>query len=132
MADRMITMRQKLKEGLIRKGSTRNWEHITKQKGMFCFIGMNPKQVSSIRLWKFPISNTQEPIFQIIDEFFQIAKMAKEFSVYLTKDARVSMAGVSSQNVDYLASAMHAVTKWARINMNHHQKNLILFKIKSN
>ena len=51
------------------------------------------------------------PIFQIIDEFFQIAKMAKEFSVYLTKDARVSMAGVSSQNVDYLASAMHAVTK---------------------
>lgn len=84
MADRIITMRQKLKEGLIREGSTHNWEHITDQIGMFCFTGMKPEQVE---------------------------KITNDFSVYLTKDGRVSVAGLSSQNVDYLASAMHAVTK---------------------
>ena len=45
MADRIITMRQKLKDGLAREGSTRNWEHITDQIGMFCFTGMTPDQV---------------------------------------------------------------------------------------
>ena len=45
MADRIITMRQKLKDGLIREGSSHNWEHITDQIGMFCFTGMKPEQV---------------------------------------------------------------------------------------
>merc|ERR1712018_793803 len=48
MADRIITMRQKLKDGLAREGSTRNWEHITDQIGMFCFTGMTPDQVANI------------------------------------------------------------------------------------
>jgi aspartate aminotransferase len=48
MADRIITMRQKLKDGLIKEGSTRNWEHITEQIGMFCFTGMKPDQVKYI------------------------------------------------------------------------------------
>jgi len=42
---------------------------------------------------------------------FQVEKLTKEFSVYLTKDGRISMAGISSNNVGYLAHAMHAVTK---------------------
>ena len=50
MADRIITMRKKLKEGLIREGSTHNWEHITDQIGMFCFTGMKPEQVTNIRM----------------------------------------------------------------------------------
>jgi len=84
MADRIITMRTQLKAGLEREGSTRNWEHITDQIGMFCFTGMTPEQV---------------------------AKITAEHSVYLTKDGRISVAGISSKNVDYLAAAMHAVTK---------------------
>ena len=84
MADRIITMRQKLKDGLKREGSTHNWEHITDQIGMFCFTGMKPEQVE---------------------------KITKDFSVYLTKDGRISVAGISSSNVDYLAHAMHEVTK---------------------
>ena len=51
---------------------------------MFCFTGMTPEQVAAI---------------------------TKDFSVYLTKDGRISMAGISSTNVGYLAEAMHAVTK---------------------
>jgi len=84
MADRIITMRTQLRDGLAKNGSTRNWQHITDQIGMFCFTGMTPEQVAAI---------------------------TKDFSVYLTKDGRISMAGISSKNVGYLAEAMHAVTK---------------------
>jgi len=84
MADRIITMRDSLKAGLAREGSTLNWDHITNQIGMFCFTGMTPEQV---------------------------ANLTKDHSVYLTKDGRISVAGISSSNVDYLAHAMHQVTK---------------------
>ena len=84
MADRIISMRDKLKAGLEREGSTLNWQHITDQIGMFCFTGMKPEQVEQI---------------------------SKKHSVYLTKDGRISIAGISSNNVDYLAHAMHDVTK---------------------
>merc|ERR1712098_141799 len=84
MADRIISMRTRLRDGLAREGSTKNWSHITDQIGMFCFTGMTPEQVASI---------------------------TKDFSVYLTKDGRISVAGISSKNVDYLAKAMHEVTK---------------------
>ena len=33
------------------------------------------------------------------------------YSVFLTKDGRISMAGVTTKNVDYLAHAIHQVTK---------------------
>ncbi|ELU14716.1 hypothetical protein CAPTEDRAFT_158431 [Capitella teleta] len=84
MADRIITMRQSLKDGLAKEGSSRNWEHITDQIGMFCYTGLKPDQVE---------------------------RMIKEFSVYLTKDGRISVAGVTSKNVGHLAHAMHEVTK---------------------
>lgn len=84
MADRIIGVRNKLKNNLIQNGSTKSWDHITNQIGMFCYTGMKPEQVE---------------------------RLAKEFSIYLTKDGRISMAGVTSKNVEYLANAMHAVTK---------------------
>merc|ERR1712150_135560 len=43
MADRIINMRNRLKGGLQKLGSSRNWEHITDQIGMFCFTGLNPE-----------------------------------------------------------------------------------------
>lgn len=84
MADRIISVRNKLRENLKKEGSSRNWEHITNQIGMFCFTGMNAEQVD---------------------------KLVKEHSVFLTRDGRISMAGVTSKNVDYLARAMHLSTK---------------------
>jgi len=84
MADRIILMRKLLKENLTKEGSTKNWQHITDQIGMFCFTGMNPQQSE---------------------------RLTKEFHVYLTKDGRISMAGVTSNNVGYLAHAIHEVTK---------------------
>merc|ERR1712166_398715 len=84
MADRIITMRTQLKGYLAEHGSTLNWDHVVDQIGMFCFTGL-----------------TQE----------QVAKMASDHSIYLTKDGRISIAGVSSANVECLAKAMHDVTK---------------------
>lgn len=46
MADRIITMRERLRDGLKREGSSKNWQHITDQIGMFCFTGLKPDQVS--------------------------------------------------------------------------------------
>ena len=37
--------------------------------------------------------------------------LARAHSVYLTRDGRISMAGVTSGSIAYLASAIHAVTK---------------------
>lgn len=84
MADRIISVRSTLQNNLKQLGSSRNWQHITDQIGMFCFTGMNQQQCE---------------------------RLTKEFSVYLTKDGRISMAGVTSKNVDYLAQAIHEVTK---------------------
>ncbi|XP_076233039.1 glutamate oxaloacetate transaminase 2 [Calliopsis andreniformis] len=84
MADRIISVRQKLKNNLEKLGSSRDWTHITDQIGMFCFTGL-----------KLP----------------EVEKLTKDYSIYLTKDGRISMAGVTSKNVEYLAQAMHEVTK---------------------
>lgn len=84
MADRIITMRQLLVDNLKKEGSVHNWQHITDQIGMFCFTGLTDKQVE---------------------------RLIKDFSVYLTKDGRISIAGVSSKNNAYLAHAIHEVTK---------------------
>jgi len=84
MADRVISMRNALKNQLKKEGSARDWSHITDQIGMFCFTGMTPQQVE---------------------------KLNKEHSVYLTKDGRIAIVGITTSNVDYLAHAVHQVTK---------------------
>ncbi|CAG9466216.1 unnamed protein product [Pedinophyceae sp. YPF-701] len=83
MADRIHEMRTELKQGLIAAGSKLNWDHITNQIGMFAFTGMTPEQVDAL----------------------------KDRSIYLTRNGRISMAGVNTKNVQRLAEAMHEVTK---------------------
>jgi len=84
MADRIITMRESLVKYLKQHGSTKEWRHVTDQIGMFCYSGLTPQQVD---------------------------RLAEEFHIYLTRNGRISMAGVTSKNVEYLASSMHAVSK---------------------
>ncbi|KAI9271535.1 aspartate aminotransferase [Phascolomyces articulosus] len=85
MADRIINMRNKLRGHLENDfGSKQNWEHITNQIGMFCYSGLTPEQVDQLK---------------------------DDWHVYLTRDGRISMAGISSHNVKYLAEAIHNVTK---------------------
>jgi aspartate aminotransferase, mitochondrial len=82
MADRIITMRALLKENLEKLGSKHDWSHITKQIGMFAYTGLGADEMD---------------------------KLAKEFSVYATKDGRISVAGITSDNVGRLAEAIYKV-----------------------
>ncbi|KAL0612589.1 Aspartate aminotransferase, mitochondrial [Plecturocebus cupreus] len=84
MADCIISMWTQLVSSLEKESSTHNWQHITDHIGMFCFTGLKPEQVEWLK---------------------------KEFSIYMTKDSRSSVAGVTSGNVGYLARAIHQVTK---------------------
>ncbi|KAF5397679.1 Aspartate aminotransferase mitochondrial [Paragonimus heterotremus] len=84
MADRIISMRQSLVQLLAKEGSQRDWSHIVNQIGMFCFSGLTPEQVD---------------------------RLTQDYSIYLTRDGRISIAGLSSSNVHHLAHAMHQVTK---------------------
>ncbi|PWN45743.1 hypothetical protein IE81DRAFT_320044 [Ceraceosorus guamensis] len=84
MADRINGMRSELKGLLVNEhGSKKNWDHITNQIGMFAFLGISPEQV---------------------------AKLISEHHVYLTKDGRISVAGITPHNVGHLAASLHAVT----------------------
>ena len=83
MADRIILMRAALKAEVLAAGSTHNWDHITSQIGMFCYSGLKKEQVARLR---------------------------DEFHIYSTGDGRISMAGVTTGNVKYVAQAMHAVS----------------------
>jgi aspartate aminotransferase, mitochondrial len=83
MADRIIGMRKKLRDELIARGSRQEWRHITDQIGMFCYTGLKPDQVE---------------------------RLTREFHIYLTRDGRISIAGINSGNVEYLANAIHSVT----------------------
>ena len=39
-----------------------------------------------------------------------VDRLAAEYSIYMTRNGRISMAGVNTKNVDALAAAIHAVT----------------------
>jgi hypothetical protein len=45
MAERIIGMRTRLRARLLANGSTHNWDHVTKQIGMFCYSGLTEAQV---------------------------------------------------------------------------------------
>lgn len=84
MSDRISSMRQALYDGLKGKGSKLNWEHIIKQIGMFAYTGVSLDQVK---------------------------KLKNDFHIYLTDDGRISISGLNTKNVDYVAQAFHEVTK---------------------
>jgi len=84
MAHRITDMRAGLHSHLKCLGSSHDWSHIVSQIGMFCFTGLNEAQVDALRT---------------------------DHSIYMTRDGRISMAGVASTNVEYIARAIHAVTK---------------------
>jgi len=36
--------------------------------------------------------------------------LTSEYSIYLTRDGRVSLAGLNEKNIEYVANAIHSVT----------------------
>eukprot|EP00485_Elphidium_margaritaceum_P000704 CAMPEP_0202686148 /NCGR_PEP_ID=MMETSP1385-20130828/1952_1 /ASSEMBLY_ACC=CAM_ASM_000861 /TAXON_ID=933848 /ORGANISM="Elphidium margaritaceum" /LENGTH=420 /DNA_ID=CAMNT_0049340669 /DNA_START=109 /DNA_END=1372 /DNA_ORIENTATION=+ len=85
MSNRIITMREALRSALENTlKSSRSWKHITDQIGMFCFTGLNEQQCD---------------------------QLMSEHSIYLTRNGRISIAGLNTKNVNRVAEAINAVTK---------------------
>ncbi|CAJ2501847.1 Uu.00g047000.m01.CDS01 [Anthostomella pinea] len=84
MSGRIITMRKELRAKLEELGTPGTWNHITDQIGMFSFTGLSEKQVLKIR---------------------------EDAHVYMTKNGRISMAGLNTNNIDYVAKAIDKVVR---------------------
>lgn len=82
MRDRINGNRAILVDKLKANGVNRDFSFIARQKGMFSFLGVNPEQV---------------------------ARLQKEFSIYMVGSSRISIAGISEDNVDYLAQSIAKV-----------------------
>jgi aspartate aminotransferase len=82
MCDRIASMRQLLVDKLIEKGVSRDFSFITRQNGMFSFLGIDPEQVQ---------------------------RLQDECSIYVVGSSRISVAGISPDNVDYLAESIARV-----------------------
>eukprot|EP01125_Pyxidicula_operculata_P006962 TRINITY_DN237_c0_g1_i1.p1 TRINITY_DN237_c0_g1~~TRINITY_DN237_c0_g1_i1.p1 ORF type:complete len:408 (-),score=77.81 TRINITY_DN237_c0_g1_i1:79-1302(-) len=83
MSQRISSMRTMLYEELQKLNTPGDWTHILKQIGMFTYTGLTESQVE---------------------------RVTKEFHIYLLKSGRISMCGVTTKNVAYIAKAIHAVT----------------------
>jgi len=83
MAQRIQTMRTQLVQALQNAGSKHDWSHVTQQIGMFAFTGMTASMCDAL---------------------------TSEYAIYLTRDGRISMAGLNPGNLEYVAQAIHAVT----------------------
>jgi len=83
MAERIDAMRKTLRVELEASGSTHDWTHVTNQIGMFAFTGMDAA---------------------MCDE------LTAKHAIYLTRDGRISIAGLNAGNVATVAQAIHEVT----------------------
>ena len=84
MSGRIIQMRKNLRAKLEEMGTPGSWNHITDQIGMFSFTGLTEHQVLKIRA---------------------------DSHVYMTKNGRISMAGLNTGNIDYFAKAVDKVVR---------------------
>jgi aspartate/tyrosine/aromatic aminotransferase len=84
MSLRIQDMRKALYDELVSLGTPGDWTHITSQIGMFSFTGLNPAQSTA---------------------------MLEKHHVYMLSNGRVSMAGVTTKNVKYMAVAMDDVVR---------------------
>lgn len=84
MSGRMNAMRHGLHGNMKNLGSEHNWDHIINQIGMFAYTGLSKPMVDELR---------------------------EKYAIYMTADGRISIAGLNTGNLDYIANAFHTVTK---------------------
>ena len=82
MRERLSGMGSLLHDALKEKAPQHDFSHLVDSKGMFCFLGVSPEQV---------------------------ARLKKDFGVYMVGSSRINIAGITPSNVDYLASSIAAV-----------------------
>lgn len=84
MRNRINDYRQLIIDKLAAEGVQQDFSFITKQHGMFSFLGINKAQIDRLR---------------------------SEFSIYMVGSSRVSIAGLNHSNIDYFAKSVAAVLK---------------------
>jgi len=83
MRDRINLLRKELANRLTRE-IDQDFSFIEKQKGMFSFLGIDASQV---------------------------ARLQKEFAIYMVDSSRINVAGVNSSNIDYFIESMAKILK---------------------
>lgn len=84
MSDRILAMRSALRGAIEALNTPGDWSHITSQIGMFSFTGLSKAQSES---------------------------MINDHHVYMLKNGRISMAGINTKNVEYVANAINTVVR---------------------
>lgn len=84
MRERINTMRHLFVETLNEKGVTRDFSFIARQRGMFSFSGLTPAQVKALR---------------------------ERHGVYIVGSGRISVAGMTEGNMEYLCEAIADVLR---------------------
>ncbi|MCL1068365.1 aspartate/tyrosine/aromatic aminotransferase [Shewanella olleyana] len=82
MRNRINGNRQMLVNKLIENGVQQDFSFIANQKGMFSFLGINAQQVEELK---------------------------QQHSIYMVGSSRMSIAGISEANVDYLAKSISSI-----------------------
>lgn len=81
MSARLAAMRAQLAAALAEAVPERSWQHIVDQIGMFAFTGLSPAQVDAL---------------------------LADSHVYLTRDGRLSVAGLTAADIPYVAAAIRS------------------------
>ena len=82
MRGRILEMRALLHTALEKAAPDHDFSHLVRATGMFCFLGISEAQVEALK---------------------------KDHAVYMVGSSRINVAGVTTDNVDYLANAIAAV-----------------------
>ena len=84
MRERMTSLRGLLVDKLHAAGVDQDFSFVKQQKGMFSYLCISPEQVRAARA---------------------------SHAIYFVDSSRVNIAGISQNNVDYLAQGLHSVLK---------------------
>ena len=84
---KIVSVRALLAKELVAAGATppgtnSSWAHIEEQIGMFAYTGLSPEQVAALRA---------------------------ERNIYMTLDGRLSLAGLATKDVPYVAASIAGV-----------------------
>ncbi|MGS0535059.1 MULTISPECIES: amino acid aminotransferase [unclassified Pseudoalteromonas] len=84
MRNRINGLRTLIKDSLAAKDIAQDFSFIDRQNGMFSFLGINKEQ---------------------------IARLQKEYGIYIVGSSRVNVAGISQANIEYFSNAVADVCK---------------------
>lgn len=84
MRDRINSMRHLFVETLNEQGVDQDFSYITRQRGMFSYSGLTPEQVQKLR---------------------------DDYAIYIVGSGRINVAGMTTDNMDYLCKAIADVIR---------------------